>query len=110
LPDRYGKNGNIDKKPGSLNVENIRRDFPALTREVRPEKQLIYLDNAATSQKPQVVIDKISEYYSRYNANVHRGIHVLSEEATEAYEGSRWKIHKFINADSPRNIVFTKGA
>ncbi|MCF7803772.1 MAG: cysteine desulfurase [Candidatus Marinimicrobia bacterium] len=92
-----------------MDVERIRQDFPVLSRRVQDNKPLVYLDNAATSQKPQQVIDKIAEYYSRYNANVHRGIHTLSEEATDAYELAREKVADFINAESERNIVFTKG-
>jgi len=96
-----------DGKP-PLDVERIRKDFPVLQRTVHG-KPLVYLDNAATSQKPQFVIDKLSEYYSKYNANVHRGIHQLSEEATDAYEDARRKVARFINADSPQNVVYTKG-
>jgi len=70
---------------------------------------LIYLDNAASSQKPRLVIDALDDYYRRYNANVHRGVHKLSEAATEAYEGARGKIKKFINAGSKREIIFTRG-
>ena len=71
----------------------LRSEFPALNQEVGG-KPLVYLDNAATSQKPQAVIDKISDYYSRYNSNVHRGLHALSEMATAEYEGSRTKVRK----------------
>lgn len=93
-----------------LDVANIRADFPILAQEVRPGVPLIYLDNAASSQKPNAVIDAMDDYYRRYNANVHRGIHKLSEEATEAYEGARARIAKFINADSAREIVYTRNA
>jgi cysteine desulfurase / selenocysteine lyase len=92
-----------------LDVEKIRRDFPILDQEVRPGIPLIYLDNAATSQKPTRVINKISDYYERYNANVHRGIHKLSEDATLAYEGARKKIQRFINAGSSREVIYTRG-
>ena len=105
-----GKNGKLNKNTHGLDVEQIRKDFPILAREVHPGKPLVYLDNAATSQKPQIVIDRLSDFYARYNANVHRGIHVLSEEATEAYEKARKKIQHFINAESPRTIVYTRGA
>ncbi len=110
MPLHSGKNGDINRTSSPLDVERIRKDFPILSRNVHPGKQLVYLDNAATSQKPQIVIEKLSEYYSHSNANVHRGIHVLSEEATDAYEGARRKIQQFINAESPRNVIFTKGA
>lgn len=89
-----------------LDAQKIRNDFPVLKRKVNG-KPLVYLDNAATTQKPKQVIDKISDYYSNYNANVHRGIHKLSEEATEEYEGARAKTAKFINS-KPCEIVFTK--
>jgi len=89
-----------------INAMKIREDFPILRRKVN-KRQLAYLDNAATTQKPKQVIDKITDYYMNYNANIHRGIHKLSEEATEAYEGSRGKTAKFVNAQS-REIVFTK--
>ena len=90
-----------------LDVGQIRQDFPILQRKVHG-KQLIYLDNAATSQKPQSVIDAISYYYSNTNANVHRGVHCLAEEATEAYETARHKVCQFINGDDPNSIVFTR--
>jgi len=90
-----------------LDVESIRKDFPILRREVHG-KRLVYLDNAATSQKPQTVIDAISHYYSNTNANVHRGVHCLAEEATEAYEEVRRKVCRFINGDDPNSIVFTR--
>jgi len=90
-----------------MNTNKIRRDFPILKRRVNG-KPLIYLDNAATSQKPEAVIDALTTYYKKYNANVHRGIHKLSEEATQAYEETRKKISKFINAKSEKEIIFTK--
>ena len=86
-----------------------RRDFPILQRQMRG-KPLVYLDNAATSQKPQAVIDAITNYYEKLNSNVHRGVHQLSEMATAAYEGSREKIRQFINAASTKEIVFVRGA
>ncbi len=91
-----------------FDVEKIRADFPILEREVNGKK-LAYLDNGATSQKPRQVIDAIVKYYSSYNANVHRGIHKLSEEATFAYEGARRKVAEFINC-SEEEIVFVKNA
>ena len=90
-------------------VERVRKDFPALHQQVHG-KPLVYLDNAATSQKPQVVIDALVDYYTRDNANVHRGVHLLSERATEAYEGARARIQRHLNAASPREIVFVRQA
>ncbi len=90
-----------------LDVERIRQDFPILRRKVHGKK-LVYLDNAATSQTPQTVIDAISHYYSNTNANVHRGVHSLAQEATEAYEEVRKKVCRFINGDDPNSIVFTR--
>jgi cysteine desulfurase / selenocysteine lyase len=89
-------------------IPEIRSLFPILTREVNG-KPLVYLDNAASTQKPQAVIDTISDYYARYNANVHRGVHALSVEATEAMEGSRKKVQRFLNAIEDREIIFTSG-
>ena len=80
----------------ALNVSQIRKDFPILQREVNG-KPLVYLDNAATSQKPKQVIDSIVDYYSHYNANIHRGVHSLSQEATDAYENARKKIQQHFN-------------
>lgn len=92
-----------------LDVQAIRADFPVLDQEVRPGVSLVYLDNSATSQKPLSVIQTMDDYYRRYNANVHRGIHKLSEEATLAYEGARKKVQKFINAESAREVIITRG-
>ena len=91
-----------------LNVNNIRKDFPILNREVNG-KPLVYLDNAATSQTPKQVIDAIVDYYSNYNANIHRGVHTLSQEATDLYEASRIKIQKHFNAKHAHEIIFTSG-
>lgn len=91
-----------------FDVENIRKDFPILSRKVNG-KPLVYLDNAATSQKPQVVMDAIVDYYSNYNANIHRGVHTLSQEATEAYEKAREKIQRHFNAAKPSEIILTSG-
>lgn len=88
--------------------EQIRDDFPVLRQKVHG-KPLIYFDNAATSQKPRLVIDAIKDYYERYNANVHRGIHALAERATREYERARQVVAKFINAENPRNVIFTRG-
>jgi cysteine desulfurase/selenocysteine lyase len=95
--------------PAQWDVERVRRDFPALHQQVHG-KPLIYLDNAATSQKPQVVIDALTAYYSRENSNVHRGVHLLSEKATQAYETGRACVQRFLNAADTREIVFVRGA
>ena len=91
-----------------LDIKKIRQDFPILKREVNGNP-LIYFDNAATSQTPQVVIDAIVDYYSNYNANIHRGVHSLSQEATDAYEEARIKIQKHFNAAHPYEIILTAG-
>jgi len=91
-----------------LDSEKIRAEFPILQREVWPGVPLIYLDSTATSQKPVQVIEIMDEYYRRSNANIHRGIHVLAEEATELYETARGKIAQFIKAASPRQVIFTR--
>jgi len=91
-----------------LDVETIRKDFPILSRKVNG-KPLVYLDNAATSQTPQQVIDVIVDYYSNYNANIHRGVHTLSQEATDAYEMSRKKLQDHFNAKHLHEIIFTSG-
>ncbi len=88
-------------------VAEIRKDFPILERQVHGVP-LVYLDNAATSQKPRAVIQALSDYYERYNANVHRGAHTLAIEATDAYEEARAKVARFINAPGPENIVFVR--
>ena len=92
----------------SIDIQQIRSQFPILNREVNG-KPLVYLDNGATSQKPKVVLDVLDEYYEKYNANVHRGIHTLSQEATDLMEESRRKIQKFINAKHDYEIIFTRG-
>ena len=89
-------------------ITRIRQDFPILSRQVHG-KPLVYFDNAATSQKPQIVIDALSNYYQRYNANIHRGIHSLADEATAAYEDTRNTIKKWINAGKSEEIIFTRG-
>ncbi|WP_396162598.1 aminotransferase class V-fold PLP-dependent enzyme [Flavobacterium sp.] len=91
-----------------LDIQKIRADFPILSQKVNG-KPLVYFDNGATSQKPQVVIDAISRYYSEYNANIHRGVHTLSQLATDAYEQSRNTIQKHINAKQNYEIIFTSG-
>ncbi len=90
-----------------LDVNKIRADFPILSRTVHG-KPLAYLDNAATSQKPESVIRAMDDYYRRYNANVHRGVHALAEEATAAYEDARRKVSRFLHAASPREVVFVR--
>ena len=91
-----------------LDIEKIRADFPILKREVSG-RPLIYLDNAATSQTPRCVVDHIADTYYRVNANVHRGVHTLSQEATDAHEAARRRVQQFIGAASPSEIVFTRG-
>ncbi|MGB2404945.1 MAG: aminotransferase class V-fold PLP-dependent enzyme [Flavobacteriaceae bacterium] len=91
-----------------LDIDKIRADFPILQRKVN-KQPLIYFDNAATSQTPQVVIDTIVNYYAHYNANIHRGVHRLSQEATDAYEVARQKIQTHFNASSPQEIILTSG-
>ena len=91
-----------------FDVQKIRAQFPILSQSVNG-KPLVYFDNGATSQKPQVVIDSIVDYYSNYNANIHRGVHTLSQLATDAYEQARFKIQKHFNAKQPYEIIFTSG-
>ena len=93
----------------TVDWDSIRNDFPVL-QQSHNGKRLVYLDSGATSQKPKVVIDALNEYYSRYNANVHRGVYKLSEESTARYEEARVKIQKFINARSPKEVIFTSNA
>ncbi len=92
----------------TMDLEKIRKDFPILSREVNG-KPLVYLDNGASSQKPQVVIDAIDHYYSYENTNIHRGVHTLSQEATQKYEDAREKVRTFINAEHGHEVLFTKG-
>ena len=92
----------------SFNIDAIRANFPILSQQVNG-KPLVYFDNGATSQKPQVVIDAISKYYQEINANIHRGVHTLSQLATDAYEASRGKIQNHINAKFPHEVLFTSG-
>ncbi|HID22592.1 MAG TPA: aminotransferase class V-fold PLP-dependent enzyme, partial [Planctomycetaceae bacterium] len=93
----------------ALDMDWVRGEFPVLSRTVHDGVPLVYLDNAATSQKPQCVIDVLSEYYRSHVANVHRGIHTLAEEATEAYEGARARVAELLNSPEPNCIVFTRG-
>src|SRR5690349_10072687 len=92
----------------SLNVNEIRKDFPIFQRETRPGVPLVYLDSTATSQKPLAVIEAMDQFYRRSNANIHRGVHTLAEEATAMYEQARVKIAKFINAPSAYQIIYTR--
>lgn len=98
---------NVQEKEG-IDIIRIRQHFPVLQRMVK-NKPLIYLDNAATTQKPVEVIDALSTYYAGYNANIHRGIHTLAEEATAAFEATRDTVRKFINATSREEVIFTRG-
>ena len=101
----------VQAEPGpaaGFPVETYRQDFPILEQAVR-DKPLVYLDNAATAQKPRQVIDVLDEYYRSYNSNIHRGVHTLSELATDAYETARKKIQHFINAESLQEIIFVRG-
>jgi cysteine desulfurase/selenocysteine lyase len=93
-----------------LDVARIRADFPVLSQKVHGDKTLVYLDNAATSQKPRQVIDAMREVFESYNANIHRGVYELSEKTTAAFEGAREKTARFINADSAREVVFVRNA
>ena len=93
----------------TFNVERIRADFPILQRQING-KPLVYFDNAATSQKPQIVIDALARYYAELNANVHRGVHTLSQWATRDYEGARTIIRRFLNAADDKEIIYTSGA
>jgi cysteine desulfurase / selenocysteine lyase len=92
----------------AVDVARWRADFPVLRERVNGHR-LVYLDNAATTQKPQSVIDALADYYAHYNANVHRGVHTLSQQATDAYEAARGKVQRFVNAAAPEEIVFTGG-
>ncbi|MEW6367137.1 MAG: cysteine desulfurase [Acidobacteriota bacterium] len=97
------------RKLGPFDVDRVRDDFPILKQKVRG-KPLVYLDNAATSQKPQSVIDALVRYYAAENANIHRGVHYLSEHATQAYEGARSRVRAFLNAAEDSEIIFVRGA
>jgi len=92
-----------------LDIQRVRADFPILSRTVNG-RPLVYLDNAATTQKPQTVLDAIASYYTGINANVHRGVHELSQQATDAYEGARARVRAYFNAGSTREVVFTRNA
>ena len=93
----------------TISVDKIRKDFPILQRKVRNDKNLVYFDNAATTQKPIQVINTITDFYTNHNSNIHRAVHALAEEATEAYETARDKIAKFLNIKDRQEIVFVRG-
>jgi cysteine desulfurase / selenocysteine lyase len=93
----------------TLDLKKIRADFPILKREVRG-KPLVYLDNAATTQKPRQVVDALVNFYEQHNANVHRGVHTLSDESTQMMEDARAKVSAFINAPEPESVIFTRNA
>ena len=95
--------------PPAFDVEQIRADFPILCRQIRGHP-LVYLDNAATTQKPRAVLDAITRYYAHGNANIHRGVYLLSEEATAAYDAARVTVQRFLNARAPREIIFTRNS
>lgn len=99
---------NVTAVDYTIDIENIRNQFPILQQEING-KPLVYLDNAATTQKPKIVIDSLVEYYQKYNANIHRGIHTLAEKATAAYEETREAVKAFINSPSVEQIIFTRG-
>jgi cysteine desulfurase/selenocysteine lyase len=93
----------------TFDVTAFRAQFPALQQDIYEDTPLVYLDNAATSQKPTAVIERMEQYYRRENSNVHRGVHRLSQDATEAYEAARKSIARFINAPRPEQVIYTKG-
>ena len=101
---------NVTPAPAAapLDVAAIRREFPVLSTRVHG-KPLCYLDNAASSQRPQCVIDAVSRYYETTHANVHRGVHALSQQATDLFEGAREKLRRFVNARSTREMIFVRG-
>ena len=99
----------IQTSPSALDVDRVRQDFPILHRTVHG-KPLVYLDSAATTQKPRLVLDALAQYYAHGNANIHRGVYLLSEEATAAFDGARTKVQRFINARSHREVVFTRSS
>ncbi len=99
----------ISDQPRSLDVSLLRRDFPILQRQIHG-RPLVYLDNAATTQKPRSVIDRVEHYYAEENANIHRGVHLLSEHATDVYEGARGTACRFLNAAKSTEIIFVRGS
>ena len=101
--------GALSRTVPSFNVEKLRKDFPILREKVHG-KPLVYLDNAATTQKPEAVLKALDDYYRHSNSNIHRGVHLLSEKATAQYEAAREKVRAFLNAKTPSEIIFTRGA
>ncbi len=99
----------VQQSAAGLDLAKIRADFPILAERIHG-KSLVYLDNAATSQKPRVVLDAIAHYYEHMNANIHRGVHTLSVRATEAHDAARQTVRRFINAGDTREIIFVRGA
>jgi len=99
----------LPERRTAYDLQSVRRDFPILQRTIRGGRKLVYLDNAATTHKPQAVIDRLVRYYSEENSNVHRGVHYLSEVATAAYESARTTVKRFINARDEKEVVFTRG-
>ncbi len=108
MPVSKTATGALSALPG-LDIERIRQDFPILREKIHG-KPLVYLDNAATTQKPQVVIDRVARYYERENANIHRGVHLLAERATEEYEAARKTAQAFLNAARTEEVIFVRGA
>ncbi|CAJ1327795.1 unnamed protein product, partial [Effrenium voratum] len=107
----YGRGRRLLRRAFSeKQLDQIREDFPALQQEVKPGVPLVYLDNAATSQKPRQVLEELNRFYAQDNSNVHRGMHTLSMRSTEAFEGARKKVAQFINAPDEHEIVFTRNA
>ena len=100
----------IEPSVHAFDVHQVRKDFPVLQQKVHGNKPLVWLDNAATSQKPNQVIDAISDYYRNYNSNIHRGAHELAARSTDAYEQARQKVQQFMGAASHKEIVFVRGA
>ena len=98
----------VGSKVKVFDVERVRKQFQVLSREVKPGKRLIYLDSAATSQKPNSVVNATVDFYEQYNSNIHRGIHRLAEEATQAHENARKRVADFISAKYAREVIFTR--
>ncbi len=104
----HGTSLAADSAASRFDINSIRADFPALDQEVHG-RPLVYLDNGATAHKPQVVIDRIQSYYARENSNIHRGVHFLSQQATDAYEQARVTMQQFINAAHAHEVLYTRG-
>jgi cysteine desulfurase/selenocysteine lyase len=100
----------LPKSPGIFDAHAIKQDFPILEERVHGNKRLIWLDNAATTQKPRAVIERLSYFYEHENSNIHRAAHTLAARATDAYEGARERVRHFLNASTAKEIVFTRGA